>query len=350
MAMDGDLKRITSFVGKDAVDSKKVKSTIDGYNSLFVNEKGGGVETRKKNYMKMVNDFYDLVTHFYEYGWGQSFHFAPRHSWESFETSIARHEMLLALKLKLEKGMRVLDVGCGIGGPARCIARFSDSTIVGLNNNKYQLGRCESLTKQAGLKNLEWIQGDFLKMPIPDNSYDAVYACEAIEHAPEKVLVYNEIFRVMKPGALFASYEWVITDQCDLKNPRHVQIKEGIEKGNGLPDLETPGDIIKQVKEAGFEILEHEDLALRQDHDATWYKSLQGAFSWSGFRHTRLGHWVTHMMVTTLEFAHIAPKGTTATSTMLMKTAVCLVDGGKTGIFSPMYLILARKPNDKKKK
>ena len=43
--------------------------------------------------------FYNLITDIYEYAWGESFHFAPRHKNESFEASIARHEHYLAQKL-----------------------------------------------------------------------------------------------------------------------------------------------------------------------------------------------------------------------------------------------------------
>ena len=87
----------------------------------------------------MVVNFYDLVTDFYEYGWGkfskkktqilirkgESFHFAPAHKLESFPQSIARHEFYIPLRLGAGPGKKVLDVGCGVGGPARAIARFS---------------------------------------------------------------------------------------------------------------------------------------------------------------------------------------------------------------------------------
>lgn len=62
------------------------------------------------------------MTSFYEYGWGESFHFAPRWKWESLRESIKRHG-----QLGLQKGQKVLDVGCGIGGPLREIARFRQS-------------------------------------------------------------------------------------------------------------------------------------------------------------------------------------------------------------------------------
>ncbi|OAY80811.1 Cycloartenol-C-24-methyltransferase 1, partial [Ananas comosus] len=71
-----------------------------------------------------VNKYYDLATSFYEYGWGESFHFAHRWKGESLRESIKRHEHFLALQLGLKRGMKVLDVGCGIGGPLREIARF----------------------------------------------------------------------------------------------------------------------------------------------------------------------------------------------------------------------------------
>jgi hypothetical protein len=47
--------------------------------------------------------------------------------------------------------------------------------------------------------------------------------------------VYSEIFRVLKPGAIFASYEWVSTKLYDPENPRHIKVMNGIVFGNGLP-------------------------------------------------------------------------------------------------------------------
>ena len=84
-----------------------------------------GEMKRKEKYGLMVTNFYNLVTDFYEYGWGESFHFAPRFPKETYDQSIARHEFYIALRLGMKPGMKVLDVGCGVGGPARAIARFS---------------------------------------------------------------------------------------------------------------------------------------------------------------------------------------------------------------------------------
>ena len=54
--------------------------------------------------------------------------------------------------MQLKPKMRVLDVGCGVGGPAREIARFADVNIVGLNNNQYQIERARKYTAKAGLE------------------------------------------------------------------------------------------------------------------------------------------------------------------------------------------------------
>lgn len=54
-----------------------------------------------------------------------------------------------------------------------------------------------------------------------------MYSIEATCHAPDKVGVYSEIFRVLKPGGLYATYEWVVTEDFDETNPEHVKIKKG---------------------------------------------------------------------------------------------------------------------------
>lgn len=78
--------------------------------------------------------------------------------------------------MQLKPGMRVLDVGCGVGGPAREIARFSDATIVGVNNNDFQIGRATAKSKKAGLSDkVSFVKGDFMKLSeqFGENSFDA---------------------------------------------------------------------------------------------------------------------------------------------------------------------------------
>ena len=90
----------------------KVKSGIDEYNRLHSSD----VAERNSEYKSLVNSYYDLATLFYEWGWGQSFHFANRYPNETFAESIRRHEYYLASKLGLSKDsstLKVLDVGCG---------------------------------------------------------------------------------------------------------------------------------------------------------------------------------------------------------------------------------------------
>lgn len=109
--------------------------------------------------------YYDGATELYEYGWSQSFHFSRFHKGEAFLAALARHEHYLSAQMQLRPGMRVLDVGCGVGGPARAIATFSDANIIGLNNNDFQIQRARKYTLKAGLENqVTFVKGDFMKL------------------------------------------------------------------------------------------------------------------------------------------------------------------------------------------
>mmetsp|Transcript_52651 Transcript_52651/g.132429 ORF Transcript_52651/g.132429 Transcript_52651/m.132429 type:complete len:344 (-) Transcript_52651:73-1104(-) len=340
------LSRAAAIVRPESVSTSEVEKVADTYYSHF--DKSGGAETlekRESNYSTMVNSFYDLVTSFYEYGWGPSFHFGSRFNGESFDASLARHEMFFALRMKMEKGQRILDLGCGVGGPARCIARFADVHVVGLNNNAYQVERCKLLTQQARLDDrCTFLKGDFMNIPQPDNSFDGAYQMEAACHAPDKVKFYKEVFRVLKPGAYFAGFEWVVTPKYDPENAEHKRIKYGIEEGNGIADLKTAAYLMDCMKEAGFEVLEDEDHAFRCDPETPWYLPLSASYTISGFPHTKLGRTVTHGWVTVLEKLRLAPAGTIKTHEVLITAADALVDGGLTGTATPMHFILCRKP------
>jgi len=345
--MDGDVSRVKLWVAPESVSRDQISDSVESYKEHFTSTKTGAdsLDKRKENYAQMINHFYDLVTSFYEYGWGQSFHFAPRKKWESFEVSIHRHEFYLAHRLAFGPGMTALDCGCGVGGPARYIAVFSDAKVVGLNNNAYQVERAKKITHEAGLSDqVTYLKGDFCHIPAEDETYDAVYGVEATCHAPDKKVVYGEMYRVLKPGRLFGIYEWVMTDKYDPTDAEHQRIKYGVEKGNGLPNLDTYNVAEDAVRQVGFEILDSRDLSYKSDAATPWFLPLSGSLTISGFKHTRWGRWFTHKLVTVLETIHIAPKGTTEISRILCETADDLVTGGQLDIFTPCWFILARKP------
>ena len=332
--------RLTDLV-QQSIDHDKVKSVVDEYAGFHAEN----LEARKSHYTQMVNDYYDLVTDFYEFGWGESFHFAPRHRDESFAASLARHEHYLAARIGLRPGMRALDVGCGVGGPMREISRFSGADVVGVNNNDYQIARGNKKNERAGLSHrCSFLKADFMKLPLPANSFDAVYAIEATCHAPDKTALFKELFRVMKPGAHFAGYEWCLTDRYVASNQEHRAIKKGIEVGDGLPDLWHTQDVDQSLRDAGFDLIETRDTAGESDEETPWYLPLSAGWTMSGWKHTSVGRLATNYGVRLLETLRVAPKGSHAVSTLLNNAATALVQGGETGIFTPMYFFHVKKP------
>lgn len=329
--------------------TKDVAKDADEYVRLHNESDGGSLEARKSNYMKMVNQYYDLVTDFYEYGWGKSFHFGRRFNGEDFDASLARHEQWLGYRAGFQPGMKVIDVGCGVGGPMRAIARFTGATIIGINNNAYQIKRGTVQNEEAGLSHLcSFKQSDFMALDFEENSLDGAYAIEATCHAPDKVACFREIARVLKPGAVFAGYEWCMTDKYDAKNAEHQKIKKMIEEGDSLPDIAHTSEVIAALEAAGFEVVEHKDVGeLEPQNSVPWYATIDasgcGLQALKNFRASKFGTAVTHSVITVLEFLRLAPRGTTATHTFLTNALKGLVAGGKTGIFTPMFYFKAVK-------
>jgi sterol 24-C-methyltransferase len=252
----------------------------------------------------------------------------------------------------IKEGMKVLDVGCGVGGPAREIAKFAGAHITGLNNNDYQIDRAKRYAVKEKLSGqLDFVKGDFMQMAFPENSFDAVYAIEATVHAPKLEGVYGEIFRVLKPGGVFGVYEWLMTDKYDSNNVEHRKIRLDIELGDGISNMVNISEAIAAMKAVGFEMLHHEDLADRPD-PLPWYwplagdlKHIQSVFDvFTVVRMTRWGRSLLHEFAGFLEMIGFAPAGTKKTADSLAIAADALVEGGRQKLFTPMYLMIGRKP------
>lgn len=188
-------------------------------------------------------------------------------------------------------------------------------------------------------------------MSFPDNSFDAVYAIEATVHAPTLEGIYGEIFRVLKPGGIFGVYEWLMTDDYDNENVHHREIRLGIEQGDGISNMCKVSEALAAMKTVGFEMLHHEDLAQRPDPLPWWWpisgqisyiQSLKDIFTIARMTHT--GRMIMHNLLGVFEACRLVPVGTKKTANSLSLAADCLVAGAQENLFTPMYLMVARKP------
>ncbi|KAF8306033.1 delta-sterol C-methyltransferase [Clavulina sp. PMI_390] len=336
----------------------RVNERVANYVGFFDKDSSKDTEEHRKNrlenYTDVVNGYYDGATELYEFGWATSFHFSRFYKGEGFHESLSRHEHYLALRMGLKPGMRVLDVGCGVGGPAREIARFAGVTVIGVNNNDFQIGRARKYTAKAGLSSqVEFVKGDFMTLSemFGENSFDAVYAIEATVHAPSFEGVYGEIFKVLKPNGVFGCYEWVMTDAWDPSIPEHKAIAHGIEIGDGIAEMRNMAAARKAIHSVGYQVEADEDLADMGD-EIPWYYPLEGDLRkaqtlWDlfvVFRMTWLGMLITHNALWLIQLLHLVPQGTYEVGETLKAAGAALVKGGQTKLFTPMALFVGRKP------
>jgi sterol 24-C-methyltransferase len=144
-----------------------------------------------------------------------------------------------------------------------------------------------------------------------------------------------------------------MTDTWDPSIPAHKELAHDIEIGNGIPEMRSVQKAREALKTVGFEIEHEEDLADRPD-EVPWYYPLEGDLSkaqtaWDLLTVWRIhwtGRFVTRNAMRLMELVRIIPKGTCEVAETLEVAMHALVKGGQTKLFTPMYLVIARKPEN----
>ena len=114
----------------------------------------------------------------------------------------------LARAANLDSTKRVLDVGSGVGGTSRCLAREFGCHVTGVDLTEEYCRAAAMLSDRIGLAALvEYRQGDATNLPFPDASFDVVWTEHVAMNIPDKPRLYGEMFRVLKPGGTLAIYD-----------------------------------------------------------------------------------------------------------------------------------------------
>jgi MPBQ/MSBQ methyltransferase len=107
---------------------------------------------------------------------------------------------------KLPPQTTVLDVGCGIGGSSRILARDYGFKVTGITISPQQVQRAQELTPPE--LDAQFRVDDAMALSFPDASFDVVWSIEAGPHMPDKAIFARELMRVLKPGGILVVADW----------------------------------------------------------------------------------------------------------------------------------------------
>lgn len=126
----------------------------------------------------------------------------------------------LAAQMELAPGLQILDVGSGIGGPARYFAAEHQCKVTGVDLTAEFVQVARSLTRRTKLNHLaEFVQASALDLEFQPETFDRAYMIHVGMNIDDKAGVFREVRRVLKPGGTFAIFDFLRTGDGPITYP-----------------------------------------------------------------------------------------------------------------------------------
>jgi len=159
-------------------------------------------------------------------------------------------------KLKINEKTKILDVGSGIGGPARYLADKTGAEITAIELQSDQNNLAKDLTKKCGLSNkVSHICGDILDYNFKNQTFDAVVSWLTLYHIANHEILLKKLFDLLNPNGFF--YTEDITSRINLSDADRKEIKKEI-YGIHLPYFDN---YISNLEQNGFKLIFSEDMS-----------------------------------------------------------------------------------------
>lgn len=168
--------------------------------------------------------------------------------------------------LNIGPGSRVLDIGSGLGGPARTLAEACDCHVTGIDLTPAFCEAASELSAWVGLADrVTFLQGDATQLPFADGAFDAAVTIHVAMNIARKDLVYAEARRVLRPGGRFVVYDVLQGEGGDVLYPVPWAREPSISH------LATPEQMQALLIAAGFTIV---DIVDSTERGQRWFEAM----------------------------------------------------------------------------
>jgi tocopherol O-methyltransferase len=172
-------------------------------------------------------------------------------STRSHTDALKNMNRVLADRVLIQPGERVLDAGCGVGGSSLWLATKRGAEVVGITLAARQAAMARDNAIRRGVTDrVQFEVADFTATRFPDASFDVVWAVESMCHAPRKVAFYREAARLLRPGGRVVVADFVRAAR-PLDSTGERLLHEWLD-GWAVPDIDTPGEHLEHLASAGF--------------------------------------------------------------------------------------------------
>eukprot|EP00566_Odontella_aurita_P020414 CAMPEP_0113583600 /NCGR_PEP_ID=MMETSP0015_2-20120614/32612_1 /TAXON_ID=2838 /ORGANISM="Odontella" /LENGTH=356 /DNA_ID=CAMNT_0000488505 /DNA_START=31 /DNA_END=1101 /DNA_ORIENTATION=- /assembly_acc=CAM_ASM_000160 len=218
-----------------------------------------------------IAGFYDRSSKLWEDIWGEHMHhgyYVPEDRTDHIQAQIDMIDESLKWAGVPNEGepgtpSKVVDVGCGIGGSSRHIARKYGASTKGITLSPYQAQRGNELASEQGLADqCEFRVADALDMPFDDEEFDLVWSFESGEHMPDKTKFVDELCRVVAPGGRIILVTWCHRDLEEGEESltkKEEKLLAKINRAYYLPRWCSVDDYVKLLEERGAVGIKRDD-------------------------------------------------------------------------------------------